>query len=229
MESDKQKSLSVLLKEISLLLEYGAPKDELAKLDEVIAKYGADAIVLNVFHNFYSYLPEGLDDGIIKISRVANCHGAFLFCASTLLSNYLYMATRESAALIGPFNDGIQDQDILEFFGWQDDEQFKKAVGDPALLSEHVPVNESMELCPICGTTDGEIHSFGCPVEVCPWCDGQLTNCECRFAKTGRDNFSRDSHLEELLDLLSKKGRVAFDAKEHRPSFLEDEDLESEK
>ncbi|MEN8136731.1 MAG: hypothetical protein ABFS18_14545 [Thermodesulfobacteriota bacterium] len=226
MEKAQPKSLATRSKEISLLIEYGAPKDEVSRCNEVLAKYGADGIALNVFHNFYSYLPEGHDDGITRISRIANRHGAFLFYVSTILSNYLYLATRESASLIGPFNNTIQDQDLLDFFGWQDDDHFRKDVGEPAELSEHVPVNESLELCPACGTSDGEVHTFGCPVEVCPWCDGQLTNCECRFIKTGREQFSRDSHLDELLDLLTEKGRIPFAADQHRPSFMKDENIE---
>ena len=224
MENAQPKSLATLAKEISLLIEYGAPKDEVSRCKEVLAKYSSDAIALNVFHNFYSYLPEGQDDGITAISRIANRHGAFLFCAATLLSSgYLYLATRESAALIGPFSQGIQEQDMLDFFDWRDDDHFKKEVGEPAKFTEHVPVNESLDLCPVCGTGDGESHAFGCPVEVCPWCDGQLTNCECRFLKTGRHQFSRDSHLDEFLALLEKKGRIPFAADQHRPAFMKED------
>lgn len=226
MEKQQPKSLAVLLKEIDLLLEYGAPKGESARLRGIIDNYSSDAIALNVFHNFYSYLPEGLEDGILKISRVANRHGAFLFSVSTLLGDYLYLATRESAALIGPFAEGIHDQDILGFFGWQDNEQFKKTGAAPAVFVEHVPLNESPDLCPVCGTGDGDIHAFGCPVEICPWCDGQLTNCDCRFRKTGRDKLSQESHLEELLDLLTEKGRIPYVADHHRPSFLDGKDLD---
>ena len=225
MEIPQPKSLATRSKEISLLIEYGAPKDEVSRCNEVLAKYSSDGIALNVFHNFYSYLPEGHDDGITQISRIANRHGAFLFCATTLLASYIYLATRETAALIGPLGDSIPDQDILDFFGWRDDDHFKKEVGESAEFAEHLPVNESLDLCPVCGTSDGESHAFGCPVEICPWCDGQLTNCECRFLKTGRDKFSRDSHLDEFLALLEKEGRINFAADQHRPSFMKkDED-----
>lgn len=222
MKSSQPKSLAVMAKEISLLIKYGAPADEFANMCEIADKYGADAIALNVFHNFYSYLPDASDDGIIKISRIANQHGAFLFHVSTILSSYLYLATREMAALVGPFENIIADQDILEFFGWQDDADFRKKIGAPAELAEHVPLNESLELCPACGTSDGDIHTFGCPVEICPWCDGQLTNCPCRFTKTGREQFSCDSHLDELLDRLTTKGRIPFAADRHRPSFMKE-------
>jgi hypothetical protein len=50
-----------------------------------------------------------------------------------------------------------------------------------------------------------------------------LTNCECRFIKTGRDKFSRDSHLDDFLALLEKEGRIPFAAGQHRPSFMKEE------
>jgi len=223
MEDLVPKSLAELTREISLLIEYAAPEEEFAVLNEVLEKYAADPISLSLFHHFYSFLPEARDDGITRVSRVANRQGAFLLCATTLFNDYLYLATHEKAALVGPLAEGLTDRELLEFFGWQDSDHFKRQIADLDELPEHLPINESHDLCPVCGTGDGEFHAFGCPVEICPWCEGQLTNCECRFIKTGRDHFSRDSHLQELLDLLEAEGRIAFAADEHRPSFMSEE------
>ncbi|MCA1765989.1 MAG: hypothetical protein LC633_07060 [Desulfobulbaceae bacterium] len=220
METQPQMTLADLINEIYLLIDYSAPEGEADLLKEVLEGYAGDAIAMNVFHHFYSFLPEAREDGITGISRVAKRHGVFLFCATTLHADYLYLATRDATTLLGPFSGGIEEQDLLEFFGWRDDEHFRKAVGDPAELEEHIPMNDSLDLCPVCGTGDGEFHAFGCPVEICPWCDGQLTNCECRFTRTGRDQFSRDSHLDELLTLLEEEGRIPFVAEEHRPTFM---------
>jgi hypothetical protein len=220
MENPPLISLADLIKEIFLLLDYSAPEGETDLLKEILERYEGDAIAINLFHHFYSYLPEAREDGIISISRVASRDGAFLFCVTTIYSHYLYLATRESTALLGPVSGGIEDRDLLEFFGWRDDDDFKNAIGDPTELEEHIPVNDSLNLCPVCGTGDGEFHAFGCPVEICPWCDGQLTNCECRFTKTGREQISRESHLDELLMLLEEEGRVPYVAEEHRPSFM---------
>lgn len=224
MKTEIPKTLAELVEEISLLIEYGGPEEELALLNEVLEKYAADRISLQVFQHFYSYLPEAMADGITKISRVANRQGAFLLCAITLSSSYLYLVTNETAALIGPLTEGLTDQELLEFFGWRDSDHFISETSNQAELPEHIPTNDSQDLCPVCGTGDGELHTFGCPVEVCPWCEGQLTNCECRFIKTGRNNFSCDSHLEELLDVLEAKGRIPFAATEHRPSFMSEEE-----
>ncbi|MDF1578007.1 MAG: hypothetical protein RQ753_04125 [Desulfurivibrionaceae bacterium] len=220
METQPITTLADLINEIYLLIDYSAPEEESEALKEVLEGYAGDAIAMNVFHHFYSYLPDAREDGITGISRVARRHGVFLFCVTTLYSTYLYLATRESTTLLGPFSAGIEEQDLLEFFGWRDDDHFREAVGDPAELDEHIPMNDSRDLCPVCGTGDGEFHAFGCPVEICPWCDGQLTNCECRFIKTGREQLSRDSHLDELLARLEDAGRVPYSAAEHRPSFL---------
>jgi hypothetical protein len=223
MNTSTHKNLSELHDEITLLLKYGAPQDEQDTLAMVIEKYSADMIALNVFHSFYSFLPEGLEDGISKLSRVANRHGVFLLCATASQGNYLYLTSRESATLVATLAEGIIDPDILKFFGWQDHKQFMKVATDPSGFPEHLPLNDSLDLCPICGTGDGETHAPGCSVEICPWCAGQLTNCECRFTRTGREKLSRESHLEEFLKLLEKKGRIPFSAKEHRPSFMQED------
>ena len=44
--------------------------------------------------------------------------------------------------------------------------------------------------CHDCGiiNTNGNIHHFGCDMERCPKCGGQLISCEC-FAKTDSENY----------------------------------------
>jgi len=222
MNNEAVSSLDELNNEIVLLMKYGVPEDEAAEAAELLEKYRDDYIALNVLHNFYSFLPEGQEDGITLLRRITNKQGAFLLCASTLISDYLYLSTREGAEFLGPLKEGIWDQDILEYFGWPDRESFLKSLADPAGFHEHQPLNQVPALCPVCGTGDGETHAFGCPVEICPWCGGQLTSCECRFTKTGKEKLSRESHLDKFLELLEEKGRIPFDAKEHRPTFMKE-------
>jgi len=224
MEKALPETLADLRQELDLLMTYAAPVEERGALAALVDRYAADIIALKVFQSFYSFLPEAQDDGIVELRRIANRQGVFLLSAKTLLDDYLYLADREKAEFLGPLREGIWDQDILDFFGWADREIFLKAVADPNELTIHRAVNEAPELCPVCATANGELHTPGCPVEVCPWCGGQLIHCHCRFEQTGRKEFSQESHLDDFLELLDKKGRVAFDAREQRLSFKTDTD-----
>jgi len=219
MDEALPRSLAELRREIDLLMEYGAPAEERTELTKVVDRYAADIIALNILHSFYSFLPEAQDDGIVELRRIANHRGVFLLVAKSLLNDYLYLADREKAEFLGPLREGIWDQEVLEFFGWRDREDFFKQAGDPEGLMIHLPVNEAPDLCPVCGTADGELHTPGCPVEICPWCGGQLTSCSCRFTETGREAFTREAHLDEFLELLAKKGRIPFNAAEQRPTL----------
>jgi hypothetical protein len=215
-------SLADLRREIDLLMEYAAPAEKRMELAGVVDRFQADIIALKVIQNFYSYLPEAQDDGIIEIRRIANRQGVFLLCIKSLQDDYLYLATREEAEFLGPWREGIWDREILEFFGWRDREEFLKLHVDPRDFPVHLPVNEAPDLCPVCGTAEGEFHTPGCPVEICPWCGGQLTSCSCRFTETGREAFTRDSHLDEFLELLTRKGRIPFNASEQRPTLKQE-------
>lgn len=224
MEKALPETLADLRKELDLLMKFAAPLEERAALADLVDRYAADIIALKVFHNFYSYLPEAQDDGIVELQRIANRQGVFLLSAKTLLDDYLYLADREKAEFLGPLRQGIWDQEILEFFGWPDREGFLKAMADPQGLAIHQAVNETPDLCPVCATANGEPHTPGCPVEVCPWCGGQLIHCHCRFEQTGRKEFSQESHLDDFLELLARKGRIPFNAREQRPAYKAEEE-----
>lgn len=222
MEKVLPETLADLRNQLDLLMQYATPAEQRPELVKLVDRYAADIIALKVLQSFYSYLPEAQDDGIVQLRRIASRQGVFLLGAKSLLDDYLYLADREKAEFLGALREGIWDQEILEFFGWRDREQFLKAVADPEKLSTHLPVNEAPDLCPACGTADGGLHVFGCPVEICPWCGGQLIHCPCRFDKTGRREFSQESHVDEFLALVEKKGRVKFIAQEQRPTFKVD-------
>ena len=219
MDNSLPPTLAELRQKIDLLMEYGAPADKRSELAGVADRYAADIFALNVLHSFYSFLPEAQDDGIVELLRISNRRGVFLLVAKSFLNDYLYLVDREKAEFLGPLSEGLWDLEILEFFGWRDRESFIKQVSAPGGLKPHLPVNEAPDLCPVCGCADGEFHTPGCPVEICPWCGGQLTSCPCRFTETGREAFTREAHLDEFLELLAGKGRVSFNASEQRPTF----------
>ncbi len=46
--------------------------------------------------------------------------------------------------------------------------------------------------CHDCGVSKGELHIFGCDVERCPNCGGQVIYCECDFD----DEFIRENRAK---------------------------------
>jgi len=82
--------------------------------------------------------------------------------------------------------------------------------------------------CGDCDVIEGQVHEFGCDLESCPFCLGQLISCDCLYDKLGLVDPSRygeeTEHLppgiykngiseeEEArwLEILTAKGRVPF-------------------
>ncbi|HIJ79578.1 MAG: hypothetical protein OEY01_12375 [Desulfobulbaceae bacterium] len=214
------------LDEIKLLMKYAVPPDQLAEATALLEKHGSDEVGLNIFHHFYSYLPEGEEDRIRLLRLLDRRQGTFLICASTNLGDYIFLATSERAEFLGVIQEGIWEEEVLDFFGFSDRENFIKKHADLSKFPVYVPALLHNDLCPICHTAHGELHNFGCPVEICPWCGGQLTVCDCRFKKLNTGQLNKETQLENLLEKLNKKGRVPFNAEEHRPGYpLTPEDL----
>ncbi|MCI5168483.1 MAG: hypothetical protein D3903_20920, partial [Candidatus Electrothrix sp. GM3_4] len=67
----------------------------------------------------------------------------------------------------------------------------------------------------------GEEHELGFPIEVCPWCGGQLIHCECRFAQLDMEEMSTDQDLIRFEELLQQKGRLVY-TPEQRPTFADE-------
>lgn len=217
------------LEEIKLLMQYAVEPAELAAASRLVEKHAADSVGLNVFHNFYSFLPEGLEDAIHLLRLLARKQGAFLVCATTNQDDYLYLATSEKAEFLGPLHQGVWEEEVLDFFGFAGREAFIKAHSDLDKFPVYVPALLQNDLCPVCQAADGELHTLGCPVEICPWCNGQLTSCNCRFSVLDAPRLHKEKELEDLLAKLNKKGRVPFNAEEHRPGYLlTPEDLKTE-
>lgn len=212
-------SLDSLLQEIGLLMRYGVPESELRTAASLVAKYDTDRVALNVFHTFYSYLPEGLEDSIRILRLLVHRQGAFLICATSGQGDYLYLATVEGAEFLGPLAEGIWEEEVLAFFGFAGREEFVRAHADLSAFPVHVPVHLRGNLCPVCLVADGEPHILGCPVEICPWCGGQLTTCGCRFEMLGKKAIAGEAELAALLGHLEQKGRIPFNVEEQRPAY----------
>lgn len=38
------------------------------------------------------------------------------------------------------------------------------------------------DICHDCGAKEGELHNYGCDMERCPFCGGQLATCSCKYS-----------------------------------------------
>lgn len=212
-------------KEIELLMKYAVPEAHFREAAAFMEIYAADNIVLNLLHNFYSCLPDAIDDGIRKLRLLARRQGTFLFCATTFCDDYLYIVTSADAFCLGRLADGIGDDEVLQFFGFADHQTFVDRTTDRADFATHTPADQANDLCPVCSVAVGEYHTLGCPVEVCPWCGGQLTRCNCRFVQLDVEQLRNEADIEMLRERLEAVGRIAFDTAQ-RPAYptMDDED-----
>jgi len=222
---DTPKTLAERKKDIQFLMKYAVPEAQLKTAAALLDKYDADVIALNLLHSFYVHLPEGTDDSVVGLRILTRRQGVFLLSVTTgNAMHYLYVANREAAHIIGTLAEGILDRELLDFFGYTDNKEVLALAKDPEKLPQYEPSVADPNLCPSCHVAVGEFHTLGCPVEICPWCNGQLTYCNCRFKKLDVDNVDKLSQLEKLQELLETAGRIAF-KKEHAPGYptLEDE------
>ena len=211
-------STADLYRQLAVLIEWGAPKEERAAALALAERYQADPVGLRLLTAFYSFLPADREEAVHTIGYVRRKQGFFLLVAETAEHRHLYLASVEEAIYLGLAEEGIWDAEVLAFFGWKDNAAAKKAVVAAAPWPAYRPAAQDPELCPACFVGPGEHHILGCPVEICPWCGGQLTHCECRFRQTGGKDLSRDAHIEALAAALEKKGRIPFDPAEQSPA-----------
>jgi len=201
-----------------LLMDFAVNEEDQAQARELVEKYEADTIALHLFHEFYSYLPEAENDAVRILRHLDKKGGNFLIAATTIRDTYLYLANSEGTEFLGNHQDGIWDEEVLEYFGYSREEALAKFL-DLNAFAVYVPVNLDKSLCLVCAVDHGELHRLGCPLEVCPWCGGQLTNCNCRFSEVGVDRFSSETQLEKFIEALDAKGRIPFDATDQSVGF----------
>jgi len=208
---DIQKTLRDLRKDIEFLMLYAVPAEQAGAAESLLEKYAADIIALNLLYSFYVHLPEGRDDSVIGLRLVNRRQGVFLLCVSTCNGmHYLYLANNEAAHIIGTVAEGIVARELLDFFGYADNSEVLALTGKIEMLQEYEPYTPDSKLCPSCQVAEGEFHTLGCPVEICPWCKGQLTYCNCRFTKLNIEAMDKVSQIEKLGELLEEAGRIAY-------------------
>lgn len=211
-------NLAETKQEILVLMQYAVNPEVLEEAVKLLEQYASDRVALNIFHEFYSYLPEAENDMIRAIRQLDHQDGTFLTAVITNIDTYLYIANHEGAIFLGTSRDGIWDEEVLDFLSLTREQalsKYTKIDGFPF----YVPAHINPALCKVCSVKEGEFHRFGCPVEICPWCQGQLANCNCRFVQAGTNQLTTESQLDEFLRTLEKKGRIPFSTADQNIGF----------
>ena len=215
-------NLSETKEALLLLMDYAVDPEDLEDAIKLLEKYASDYIALNIFHEFYSYLPVAENDYIRVIRQLDHREGTFLTAVSTTIDTYLYIANHEGAIFLGSAKEGIWDEEALDFLQLTREKALLKyqKIEDFPL---YVPTHINKGLCKICSVKDGELHRFGCPIEICPWCQGQLANCNCRFSKAGKKELKTNAQLDKFLKIVEEKGRIPFSTQDQSLSFPSEE------
>lgn len=217
--SDLQAEIERL--DIEDLIRYGVREEQSDAALAVYRRLSVNPVALVVLRRYYSELPEAREEMAVDLKQVVSHQGVSLLVLESSEHHYLYLHAEEEALLIGEFSDGIEDQRLLDYFGYASVKEFWTKTGkDPATLPSLVPESgaEALAVCVACGVAAGEVHILGCPVELCPWCKAQLRYCNCRFDQLGVSDIDDEEQLDRFEEMLDAKGRIVFKAPQN-PSY----------
>lgn len=206
-----------LIDEIELYIQYAVPESDIQKASAMVNKYRKNSFVLRVLREYYLALPEAREEAVTGVAHLLERQGVRLIVVSAVSHSYLYLASDEHILLVGEYLKEV-DLEVLSFFQFDSQEKFLKICQPVENLKEYKATEGEQSICPACGVPEGDYHLAGCSVEVCPWCDGQLSNCNCRFLQLDTDEIENEEQLERFLDLLDAKGRIPYQ-KEQAPGY----------
>lgn len=215
-------NLQELRSAIRQAMEYAVSEADLEAAEDMLEMYREDRIGLSLLREFYSYLPEAREDWIREIRLVNRHRGIFLLTACTTQDHYLYLVSSEGLEFQGSMADGFLATELLDFFGYDDLETFAAVCAAPHQLAIYEPIQLDQDICPACHAVTGEYHELGCPVELCPWCGGQLIHCDCRYEQLEVDALQAEEDLVRFEALLEERGRIPY-APEQRPNFASED------
>lgn len=199
-----------LIKEIKLFIHYAVAGHEIAAAAALVDSYRTDLRILRLLHEYYAALPEAKEEPIVRLAQLVQRQGVALFVASTPSTAHLYAVSQDQVVWLGEYLSEL-DSEALAVFGFASHEEFLK-ICSPLIDLDEYPgrISEVWQECPACGVQEGEYHLLGCSVEVCPWCEGQLNKCNCRFEQLETAAIENEEQLEEFFELLTARGRIPF-------------------
>jgi len=202
-----------ILEDIEMYVKYGVA-DTGRDAMGLVRKYENSPQVLKLFRIHYSTLPEAREDAVVKVSLLMHNQGVHLFVVGTEEYSYLYVASVENLLYLGEYGKDLP-KELLSYFGYATQQEFLKDC-PPAENLEEYPYEASGDgtKCTACGVVHGELHLLGCVVEICPWCEGQLSGCNCRFERLNSDEIEDEEQLETFIEMLDEKGRIPFSNKQ---------------
>jgi len=203
--------------EIKLHIKYAVPEGEQHRAVSLVVKYGHDRMILALLREYYTTLPEAREEGVIRVATLMSHQSVFLLVAVTENHAYLYAVSDEGVIFLGIYGDEVDEQ-LLAHFDFSSQDVFLKECLNVEELEDYKGNEQDSSVCSACGVAEGEPHLLGCTVEVCPWCEGQLSNCNCRFEQLGLEEIENESQLVEFYDLLMTKGPIPF-KREQNPSY----------
>jgi hypothetical protein len=205
-----EKKTRQLLEEIELFIQYAVPEHEVQPAVALVERYRNNALILRLFREYYSSLPEAREEAVIRIAHLMDQRGVHLFVVTTVAFSYLYAVSADQILLLGEYRQEV-DPEVLSFFDFQSQENFLNICLPVEELDEYAAIEGSeKKICPVCAVPEGECHLLGCTVEICPWCTGQLSYCNCRFEQLETEAIEDEEQLERLVDLLDAKGRIPY-------------------
>lgn len=208
-------------KTIRELMEYAVPEERIPDAEDVLDIYREDRLALDLLEEFYSYLPEAVNDWIREIRLITQRQGIFLLNVITEDKKYLYIVSSEGVEFQGKLAEGLWDMELLDFFGYENREKFLEICASPEEFGFYEPLGSNVDICPACHAGTGELHELGCPIELCPWCGGQLVHCSCRFDKLEVESLSSEEDIIRFEKILNEQGRIPY-SPEQRPSFADE-------
>ena len=211
---------STLIEDIYVFIEYAVTPDELDIAREMVKRNRKNPLVLAVLFDFYKRLPELRDEAVKDVCEIVSRLECYLLEVKTNNYAYLYFYDGENTVYVGEKKDGIDDSDILSFFGYSNNDELKKNLEEGRGGNENNvdDISAGHSFCPACSVKEGALHELGCPVEVCPWCDSQFTYCNCRFEKLGIDEIESEDDIDRLEIILNEKGRIPYKS-EQSPAY----------